>query len=226
MKKNNSPTKILIGLMVLAAGSILLLRSLGVLEEFAHWGEFWTISAGVIFTVTGFSAILKKNPIWGVIFLMVGVTLVIMPFVDFKINAWGLVTSALVVMAGFSLIFGKSFGGASALEQKKVESGQSVTTILSGKEVLTGSKFGGMSLITVLGGTDIDMRDSNIKDKAVIDVTTVLGGVEIRVPSDVEVEDETSTLLGGVENKSRPSKTAKKKLYIRGTIIMGGVEIK
>jgi len=61
----------------------------------------------------------------------------------------------------------------------------------------------------------------------VIDVFAFWGGIEIRVPEDWSVVTRVTPLLGGVEDQTRASQAAvSKRVEIRGTAIMGGVEIK
>jgi hypothetical protein len=53
------------------------------------------------------------------------------------------------------------------------------------------------------------------------------GGIEIRVPEDWSVVTRVTPLLGGVEDQTRASRAAvSTRVEIRGTAIMGGVEIK
>ena len=58
--------------------------------------------------------------------------------------------------------------------------------------------------------------------------TVVCGGIELRVPKDWRVNIQTTTLLGGTENKHRqPSDAdAKGQLTITGTVVCGGIEVK
>ena len=53
----------------------------------------------------------------------------------------------------------------------------------------------------------------------------LFGGVNIIVPSDVVVENQITSLLGGVDNKTSPV-AAGKRLYLRGQCMLGGVDVK
>src|SRR5699024_8047117 len=62
---------------------------------------------------------------------------------------------------------------------------------------------------------------------AVLNVTTILGGVEIIVPENVQVEIKGTPILGGWENKTNTYGMEKNKiLYINGVALLGGIEIK
>ena len=72
----------------------------------------------------------------------------------------------------------------------------------------------------------IDLRDASTKGDATIEVFTTMGGVEMRVPEDWLVIIEGFPFMGGFEDKTRHPKDSAKRLIIKGTVIMGGVEIK
>ncbi len=82
----------------------------------------------------------------------------------------------------------------------------SAMAILSGVNRGNNSRaFRGGDLTAIMGGCDIDLRQAAINGDAVIDVFAVWGGIEIRVPEDWSVVFHVTPLLGGVEDKTRPS---------------------
>ncbi len=93
---------------------------------------------------------------------------------------------------------------------------------------VTSQSFRGGDAGAVLGGVEIDLRPARIAgDEAVIDVTTFMGGVDIRVPDGWRVSGETTTLLGSFTDKTRvPASDARVTLHVRGVAILGAVEIK
>ena len=81
----------------------------------------------------------------------------------------------------------------------------------------------------VCGGLELDLRQAGLAGgKATIDATVVCGGIKITVPKDWLVSIQTSTILGGTENKHhQPNpEEAKAELTIIGTIVCGGIEVK
>ena len=55
----------------------------------------------------------------------------------------------------------------------------------------------------------------------------MMGGVEVRVPDNVIVKNRATLFLGGIEDNTRPEEGKNNPiLYIDGSIVMGGVEIK
>jgi predicted membrane protein len=90
------------------------------------------------------------------------------------------------------------------------------------------SLFRSADATSFMGGCELDLRDALVGagETAVIDVFVVMGGVNIFVPPNWTVSQEVVPLLGGVQDKTRsiPSGPAQH-LVVRGTVVMGGVEI-
>jgi predicted membrane protein len=104
--------------------------------------------------------------------------------------------------------------------------GNQATSVLSSKVIdFSNQLFDGITLNSVLGSITLDLRNADIKDGAYIDIAAVLGGVDIFVPSDVEVKVEQVPILGGVSNKPHMSNSTTT-IYINATCILGGVSIK
>lgn len=78
-----------------------------------------------------------------------------------------------------------------------------------------------------MGGAKLDLRKATIKKEATVEVFALCGGIELVVPREITVRNQTSAILGGVEDKSeREGGKNAPVLYITGDVIMSGVEIK
>ncbi|MDP9010815.1 MAG: cell wall-active antibiotics response protein [Pseudomonadota bacterium] len=105
----------------------------------------------------------------------------------------------------------------------------SMFSLLSGSKRRWGkSVFRGAEATAFMGGCELDLRDALMSsgELAVIDVFVIMGGVNIFVPPNWTVSLEVVPLMGGVHDKTRsvPSNPAQH-LLVRGTVVMGGVEI-
>jgi len=79
----------------------------------------------------------------------------------------------------------------------------------------------------VMGGCEIDLRQSNIAGTAVFDAFAFMGGIELRVPTDWTVKNEVFAILGGIDDsRVQTAGNPSKVLVLRGAAIMGGIEIK
>ena len=96
----------------------------------------------------------------------------------------------------------------------------------------TGQHFQTGKATSIFGGLELDFRDADIDDEAVLEVSCVFGGVELRVPETWYVNSRSLPVFGGFEDKTRQTRVeqapgAKRKtLIITGTVVFGGVEIK
>jgi hypothetical protein len=82
--------------------------------------------------------------------------------------------------------------------------------------------------VAALGGIELDMSDSTFAEaETVIRAYAVLGGVEITVPQDAEVDVGAVGVLGGVENGAEgPGVPGGPRIRIVGVAVLGGIEVK
>ena len=85
--------------------------------------------------------------------------------------------------------------------------------------------FTGGEINAVMGSVEIDLRQAAIATEAVLHLSIIMGGVEIKVPREWSISVNGSPMLGGIEDKTVPPMTPGKRLVIEGSVIMGGVEI-
>ena len=85
-----------------------------------------------------------------------------------------------------------------------------------------------VQVISIMGGVYLDFRDAVMLDGVTeVDIRTIMGGVKIIVPDDIDVETEGMGIMGGFEHLSHTSEHPDAALLrITGFAIMGGVEIK
>ncbi|UCH92965.1 MAG: hypothetical protein JSV88_22095 [Candidatus Aminicenantes bacterium] len=94
------------------------------------------------------------------------------------------------------------------------------------KKVTTKSFTGG-SISVIFGGAEIDLRSAQLAEKgAVLDISTIFGGVDIRIPESWVVQTRPSAILGGIDAKySNIEDNTGKRLVINASAIFGGVDI-
>jgi predicted membrane protein len=91
--------------------------------------------------------------------------------------------------------------------------------------------FRGGYATAVMGAVELDLRGAKIANSpAVLDLFALWGGIDITVPPEWKVELQVVPILGGVENKARSTTssdgTPEQVLSVRGTALMGGIDIK
>lgn len=112
------------------------------------------------------------------------------------------------------------------------------TSILGGVTERSRSKdFLGGHLTAFMGGVVVNLREAEVIEKpARIDVSAIMGGVEIFVPDHWFVKTDVTPIMGGVDEKRTAIRNSHDDeddplddlpdLVVGGTVLMGGVEIK
>src|SRR5262249_43058178 len=87
--------------------------------------------------------------------------------------------------------------------------------------------FRGGSATAVMGRCEIDLRAANFAgpNEPVLQVFAMWGGIEVRVPPDWTVVSEVDPILGGYMDDTQPRKEGTKRFRIRGTVLMGGIDV-
>jgi hypothetical protein len=86
-----------------------------------------------------------------------------------------------------------------------------------------------LAAISVMGGGSLDLRQARFADgEATINVLAIMGGIDITVPEDAEVQVHGIGILGGFGgHRARgPGRPGAPKIVINGVGIMGGVSVK
>lgn len=96
------------------------------------------------------------------------------------------------------------------------------------KRVVNSKNFKGGNATTILGSLELDLVNADFEGIIVLDLFTALGGMEIALPSNWAVRNEVACVMGGIEDKRRylNQENAHKTLVLKGTVLMGVVEIK
>ncbi len=242
--RSHSPLKhVAAGLILMGIGVIFLLGNMGYLDVrqvFAFWpviliifgavkivesrghshtvGIFWVI-IGLLLLLGSFGIIrMTFRELWPILLIGIGALML-----------W----RAAFVRRGRPCLWNPDSASPEPSADANTTSSNSV---LSAKAILGGVErriisqdFRGGDVTAIMGGCNLDFRSALIKppNQAVLDVFALCGGIEIRVPEDWTVVSELEVILGGVdERKAGPPKDESKRFILRGTVLMGGVEVK
>lgn len=218
-----SLTRTIIGLLIVAVGASFLLTNLNILPfdvGIAQWWPLFIVAGGVVMLLSD-----VRNYLWAMLVIGLGALLQLKEFGIVDVNPWQLFWPAIIIVLGVSVMTsrGSSRGKIAASDR------EDVMAILSGSEVRVESKdFKGSRVTSICGGAMIDLRKAVIKKEATIDVFAFWGGIEIIVPEHVMVKNNTSAIMGGVEQQAGGDavKEGSPILYITGDVVMSGVEVK
>ena len=101
------------------------------------------------------------------------------------------------------------------------------TATFSGRRiVLPPEPFSGAELNAIFGGLDLDLRDAVINEDIIINVSAIFGSINIFVPDHVRVKSSSTSIFGGVSNKRYRNIKEGPTIFINGTCMFGGVDVK
>ncbi len=103
------------------------------------------------------------------------------------------------------------------------------TTVLGGihKNILS-KNFKGGDITIFMGGAEINLSQADIQGTAALDITQIMGGTKIIVPSNWEIRSQLTSVFGNIEDKRQNIGVtdSQKVLIIDGTSVFGGIEIR
>ena len=142
---------------------------------------------------------------------------------SFFSNFWPLI----LILAGIYFIANK---GHRNKKMRTTDTDFSISSIFSGNhQIIEADDFKNGSVLALFGGAEIDLRNSDIKDEAFIDITCMFGGIEIKIPEGWAVRSHGTPILGGFENKTNTFSERKPDmpvLNINFLVMFGGIDVK
>lgn len=231
-KRQRDPaSQLIVGVAVVIIGMVFLLDNLGWLDlDFTlHLWPTALIFFGILKVVQTRTT---SGAVVGGALILVG-SLILLKETGFIDIAWRSLWPLILIAAGLSVMFksttGRSFfePRADLLDKTSDDSVINITAIMGGfKRRITSPDFRGGEITTVMGGCDLDLRQSSINGEAVLNVFSMFGGITIKVPVDWTVVLDGTPIMGGFEEKTVPPPSPSKRLIVRGYAIMGGLEVR
>ena len=226
------------GFVIVLVGVALLLHHLGIIP-FDPVARFWPLIL-VLFGVMNLMA--RSGRFFGFLLILAGIVLQLnrLGITHFSFaDLWpiALIAVGLLLMWGSLETRGFLRAKAKAIKdfRDQVTGATGPLTMLNAVAVfggcerrVAGQNFQGGRATAVFGGIELDFRDADMVDEAILEVNCVFGGVEIRVPESWHVHSRSLPVFGGYEDRTRqpysPGKT--KTLIVTGMVVFGGIGIK
>jgi predicted membrane protein len=235
---------LIIGLVVIAVGALLLLDRLNIGVDI-QLRDYWPALIILIGIVKLLQPGRSRQVFWGLVLVGVGGL--------FQLNNLGVIDfwfddlwPIAIIIAGIAIIRfsagrhrfvviknhvkgdnGPCCGGFTKNHSVNDDHVNISVTFGGGEYKITSKEFKGGDVNATLGGVEVDFRDAEISgDSAALNISAVLGSVELQVPSHWQVTVQGDPFMGAIENKTTSPKEASKKLTIRGSAVMGSIEVK
>ena len=219
-------SKILFGLLFVAVGVIYGLQELGMITDIG-------LTANVIFPsimiIIGLIILFNNhNIIFGGIVTFLGVVNLLNDWYP-QLNK--IIFPGILVIIGIEILLGGIFKRITRpRDNLSIDNNDELNAIavLGGVEKqVVSQNFKGGKADAFLGGVVLDLTEIKLTSDAVIDVNAFMGGVEIKLPSNIRIRSDVNGFLGGVEIKHRPVEpTGDYILILRGPAVLGGIEVK
>ena len=229
VKEEKKMKSVIWGIVLVVVGVLLAGNATGLFDVNVFFDGWWTLFIIVPCTV---GLITEKGARYGnLIGVIVGVLLLLacQDVIDFSL-LWKLLVPGIIIMVGLGMIFKNAFNKKINEEIKKLNDkigDDEIGAVFSGQNIdMKGEKFTGKKVSAVFGGLKLDLRKAVIKEDAVIDASAIFGGIDILVPDDVVVKVKSNALFGGVKSKHDDAKEGAPVVYVNGTAMFGGIEIK
>lgn len=229
--QSNSNNRVILGVFLIIFGCLLILENLGFFPyELRHIIFSWPallLGLGILFFF------IRKDKTSGIILMTVGGAFLMPVIFDWSFNWRALLWPSILITVGIVII--RRCNECKFVEGSATKTDYDFIDELnifgSGEKMINNKNFRGGKITCVFGSSEINMISAELSESTnTIDVFTMFGGCILIVPSNWDVKLEVAGVLGGVVDKRMPSTNyifePKKKLIIKGIVIMGGCEIK
>ncbi len=232
-RRHRSPLAgLFVGGCIVAVGVLLLLDNLGIVRFRELW-DFWPL----ILVVFGVGKILDGHTpaayVMGGLLALLG-SLLLLDNLGILRFEFSLFWPVLIIALGLCMLL-RVLNRKSYVEGAKGTSGSSDATlspfcIFSGaKRKIDSQDFKGGDVVAIFGGVHLDLRHAAIAgEQAVIDVNSLFGGIEIRVPETWLVTMKGVGIFGAFDDKTlhpKPDPNVKSpQLVITGTAVFSGIK--
>ena len=225
MKKTGN---VLWGIVLIVISVIWALNAFGIADVDLFFDGWWTLFIIVPCAVGLFT---EKEKMGNIIGIAIGVYLLLCCWDILSFSMlWKLLVPAIIVVIGLKMIFVGVLGNKANEILKKLKSEgkdpKAGCAMFSGCDMnCDGETFEGADLTAVFGGVECNLRNAVIEKDCAIQATAIFGGIDILVPDNVNVKVNSSSIFGGVSNKTAGYEGAPT-IYISGICMFGGIDIK
>lgn len=217
------------GLIVVTIGLVLLAREMDL--NLPEWLFTWKMLLIGIGLYVGSKQSFKPGG-W-MIAVLIGTVFIIDDYVlDFDLRPY--LIPIIVIGIGLYLIFKpKSRTGQYWNEHthtySSTDSNWESVSIFGGNKNIISKDFKGGEMVTIFGGSELNMSQADINGVVTLEVVQIFGGTKLIVPANWKIQtSEVVSILGGIDDK-RPTPTnldETKVLNIKGTSVFGGIDIR
>jgi predicted membrane protein len=210
-----------VGLFIVLIGVVLLLNNFDLIPRLPWWLYEYTWQ--LIFIGVGIVVFFTGNRSTGFIFLGIGTFFLLKEHYYLNVRDFWPV---ILIIIGLSFIFRHK--RLTSNQESSENFFEAVNIFGGGNQIVTSPAMEGGRITSIFGGSEIDLTKAKALPNATIDVLTLFGGSEIRVPADWKVKIEVTAILGGFEDKRTDLSQDDDApvVIVKGLTMFGGGEVK
>ncbi len=234
----------LIGLLIIAAGVLILLRNLDFpFPDFLFTWPMILILVGFVMAVReGF-----KPGGWLTVLAVGGFFLAMKMFPEFHLSTF--FWPAILIAVGLSFVLGlgkisrrnristdtnfikddTSFVTGASVDDSNGEDVIDAAAVFGAvKKNIYAKNFKGGEVVTVFGGSEINLMQADFTGTIKIEVVCIFGGATLIIPPHWQIRSEAVAIFGGIEDKRpHPAGISTDKIVVlEGFVMAGGIDIK
>ena len=229
-----SSPRLLPALIIIAVGVLFLLGNLNVLDA-RYWMRYWPAILIAVGLVKLVDSTHSGGRVAGAVLMGVGALVLVKTLGLYDLSMHDL-WPLFLIGAGLLMLWNRAFTPWHRTPESPGGNATSPDTvneyaIFGGAERrISSADFRGGTISTIFGGCELDLRRAGmVGDSAVVEIAVIFGGVQIKIPENWIAEVQIVAIFGGVDNKTAtpdPQAPGMKRLFIKGAVIFGGVEVK
>lgn len=218
-----------VGLLLIVAGVLFALKALDVITFDIFFDGWWTL---FIIIPCALGIITEKDKTGCLIGTAIGVFLLLWcrKILSFDLLS-KLLIPVIIVIIGIKLIVSSLFGNKVNEVFENIKNDGKIPdngfAAFSDKYMnYAGNLFEGAELNAVFGSVKCDLRDAVIEKDCAVKFSSVFGGITVFVPDNVNVKIQSTSIFGGVSDKSQNKSNNAVTIYLKGLCLFGGVDVK
>ena len=215
MKNNES---IFWGIALIIIGVVFLGNNLELWNLNIFFDGWWTLFI-IVPSIRGLFS--KDSFAWSFVTLAFGV---LMLLANQNVIAWGMVwklfVPVIIIVVGLYLIL---------VNRKRIKidskNAKKYVAVFSGIEEKIKEIVCDFRMVAVFGGIELDLRKAKIDKEIIINAVTVFGGIDLKLPDNVNLVINGLPIFGGVDNKYDNDGNQNVTIQINYVCIFGGIDL-
>ena len=219
-------SRIIWGIVLIVLGFIFLLNALEITKINIFFSGWWTLLI-IIPCLIDLINPNKEGRMGDIIGILIGIILLLLMQRVLNITlVIKLFIPAIFLIGGLYLVFGSVIKKDlnSKIKDLNTNKAEEFCSVFSSQSLSKDDKFKQINLDAVFGSLTFDLKDADISEESLINISAIFGKVKLIVPKNVTIKVKSIPIFGGISNKCK-NKDDKKVIYISALALFGSVEI-